>query len=72
MFFIFFEAILIPIFMVIALYGSREERKKAAFYFFFYTLFGSVYMLVALVKVYCQVGTLSIQFVSYLSLEQQI
>lgn len=71
LFYIFFETILIPVFLVITFFGVREERKKAAYYFFFYTLFGSVFMLLAMVDIYCQEGTLSIHSISSQSLRSQ-
>lgn len=42
-FYIFFESILIPMFLIIGHWGSRERRIKAAFYFFLYTLLGSFF-----------------------------
>lgn len=56
-FYILFEAILIPMFLVIGVWGSREEKVKAAFYFFFYTLIGSLLMLVSIFKLYSITGT---------------
>ena len=56
-FYILFEAILIPMFLMIGIWGSREEKIKAAFYFFFYTLIGSLLMLICIFKLYSLVGT---------------
>nr|ALO20687.1 NADH dehydrogenase subunit 4 [Tiaropsis multicirrata] len=56
-FYILFEAILIPMFLMIGIWGSREEKVKAAFYFFFYTLIGSLLMLVSIFKLYSLTGT---------------
>lgn len=56
-FYILFEAILIPMFLVIGIWGSRDERVKAAFYFFFYTLIGSLLMLISIFKLYSLTGT---------------
>ncbi|MCL2012025.1 MAG: NADH-quinone oxidoreductase subunit M [Cystobacterineae bacterium] len=47
LFYIFFEAMLIPMYFLIGVFGS-EERQKAALKFFLYTLAGSLLMLVAL------------------------
>ena len=58
-FYILFEAILIPMFLIIGVWGSREEKVKAAFYFFFYTLIGSLLMLLSIFKVYSLTGTTS-------------
>lgn len=57
MFYIFFESILIPMFLIIGLWGSRERKTLAAYYFFIYTLLGSVVMLLSILYIYTQVGT---------------
>ena len=57
LFYILFEAILIPMFLIIGVWGSREEKVKAAFYFFFYTLIGSLLMLISIFKLYSLTGT---------------
>ncbi|MGI9535084.1 MAG: proton-conducting transporter membrane subunit, partial [Thermodesulfobacteriota bacterium] len=44
-FYILFEGILIPMFLIIGVWGSREEKIQASYYFFFYTFIGSVFML---------------------------
>jgi NADH-quinone oxidoreductase subunit M len=51
LFFVFFEAMLIPMYLLIGVWGS-EERQMAAMKFFLYTMVGSVLMLVALLAVY--------------------
>ncbi len=51
LFFIFFEAVLVPMYLLIGVWGS-EERQKAAVKFFLYTMVGSVLMLLALLSVY--------------------
>jgi proton-translocating NADH-quinone oxidoreductase chain M len=56
-FYILFEAILIPMFIIIGVWGSREQKITAAYYFFFYTLVGSVLMLVSLLYLYYIAGT---------------
>ena len=53
---IFFEAVLIPMFLVIGIYGSRQRKIRAAFMFFLYTLLGSLFMLVGVVYIYLSVG----------------
>jgi len=58
-FYILFEAILIPMFLIIGVWGSRDEKVKAAFYFFFYTLIGSLLMLISIFKLYSLTGTTS-------------
>ncbi|MDP2269334.1 MAG: NADH-quinone oxidoreductase subunit M [Archangium sp.] len=51
LFFMFFEAVLVPMYLLIGVWGS-EERQKAAVKFFLYTMVGSVLMLLALFAVY--------------------
>lgn len=43
MFYISFESILIPMFILIGIWGSRSEKIKAGYYLFFYTLIGSTF-----------------------------
>jgi NADH-quinone oxidoreductase subunit M len=51
LFYVFFEAMLIPMYVLIGVWGS-ERRREAAMKFFLYTLFGSLVMLVAILAVY--------------------
>ncbi|RVU39301.1 NADH-quinone oxidoreductase subunit M [Hwanghaeella grinnelliae] len=59
-FYIFFEGVLIPMFLIIGVWGGAR-RIYAAFKFFLYTLLGSVLMLVAILVMYWQVGATSIE-----------
>jgi proton-translocating NADH-quinone oxidoreductase chain M len=61
LFYIFFESILIPMFLVIGIWGSRERKIKAAYQFFIYTLIGSVLMLLAILLIYFETGTTDFQ-----------
>ena len=56
LFYLFFEAGLIPMFLIIGIWGGKE-RIYAAFKFFLYTFLGSVLMLVAMVAMYLDAGT---------------
>jgi NADH-quinone oxidoreductase subunit M len=56
LFYIFFEAGLIPMFLIIGIWGGKR-RIYASFKFFLYTLLGSVLMLIAVVAMYWQAGT---------------
>ena len=56
-FFVSFETILVPMFLIIGHWGGRERKVKAAFYFFFYTLIGSFFMLFGLLYIYLIEGT---------------
>ena len=59
LFYVFFEAVLIPMFLIIGVWGGGR-RVYSAFKFFLYTLTGSVLLLVALLAMYFQVGTTDI------------
>ncbi len=59
LFYLFFEAGLIPMFLIIGIWGGKQ-RIYAAFKFFLYTFLGSVLMLVAMVAMYTQAGTTDI------------
>nr|YP_448903.1 NADH dehydrogenase subunit 4 [Malacochersus tornieri]AAY62520.1 NADH dehydrogenase subunit 4 [Malacochersus tornieri] len=59
MFFIMFEATLIPTLVVITRWGNQMERLNAGTYFLFYTLIGSMPLLVALLYMQTKNGTLS-------------
>jgi NADH:ubiquinone oxidoreductase subunit 4 (subunit M) len=57
LFYIFFESVLIPMFVIIGLWGSRERKVRAAYMFFLYTLLGSVLMLLSILYIYSVVGS---------------
>ncbi|MEV4747950.1 NADH-quinone oxidoreductase subunit M [Streptosporangium sp. NPDC049248] len=57
LFFVFFEVVLIPMYFVIALWGGRA-RRAAAIKFILYTLLGSVVLLLGLLIIWSQTGTL--------------
>ncbi|NND90755.1 MAG: NADH-quinone oxidoreductase subunit M [Granulosicoccus sp.] len=59
LFYIFFEATLIPMFLIIGIWGG-PQRVYATVKFFLYTFLGSVFMLIALIYLYRQGGTFSI------------
>jgi NADH-quinone oxidoreductase subunit M len=56
LFYLFFEGVLIPMFLIIGIWGG-PDRIYAAFKFFLYTLLGSVLMLVAIIVIYYQTGS---------------
>ncbi|MCR9125400.1 MAG: NADH-quinone oxidoreductase subunit M [Rhodobacteraceae bacterium] len=60
LFYLFFEAGLIPMFLIIGIWGGKE-RIYASFKFFLYTFLGSVLMLVAMVAMYADAGTTDIE-----------
>lgn len=56
LFYIFFEGTLIPLFLIIGIWGG-SDRIYACFKFFLYTLMGSLFMLLAIIKLYGEFGT---------------
>lgn len=73
-FYVFFETILIPMFLIIGVWGSRERKILAAYYFFLYTLIGSIIMLLAIIYILSQVGTTDYEILlsfSFTNIEQK-
>ncbi len=69
LFYLFFEAALIPVYFLAAVWGG-ENRAKVTFKFFIYTIFGSLFMFVALVYLYYQTpGPHSSEITSFYSLQ---
>lgn len=64
-FYIFFESVLIPMFLIIGVWGSRERKIKASYMFFLYTLTGSLFMLIAIIHLFLTVGTTDYQILYY-------
>jgi len=60
LFYVFFEAMLIPMYLIIGIWGG-ERRVYAAIKFFLYTLLGSLLMLVAFLYLYQQTGTFALE-----------
>lgn len=61
LFYICFETTLIPLFIIIGIWGHKELRVRASFTLFLYTLFGSLFMLLAILVMYLQTGTMDFQ-----------
>nr|YP_009646906.1 NADH dehydrogenase subunit 4 [Conepatus chinga]QCX31736.1 NADH dehydrogenase subunit 4 [Conepatus chinga] len=66
MFYILFEATLIPTLIIITRWGNQAERLNAGLYFMFYTLVGSLPLLVALLYIQNNLGTLNFLTTQYL------
>lgn len=60
MFYVFFEGGLIPMFLIIGIWGGKR-RVQASYKFFFYTFVGSVLMLLAIMAMYWYAGTTDIR-----------
>ena len=63
MFYIFFESILAPLFILIGIFGSIE-KQRASFYFFLYTFLGSLFMLLSIITVSYLSGCTDINVIS--------
>ena len=74
LFYIFFECILIPIYLIIVIWGSREKKIRASYLLFFYTVCCSLPFLISIFYIYTLSGTFNFEyfFVGYkFSLEEQ-
>ena len=56
-FYVFFESVLIPMYLILGFFGSRERKILASYMFFIYTFVGSVLMLLAILFIYFYAGT---------------
>lgn len=72
LFYVFFETILIPMFYIIGIWGSREQKVQAAYYFFFYTLIGSVLMLMGIMWLSVTYGTTDLIILQSNNIDHQI
>lgn len=70
-FYVFFESLLIPMFLLIGVWGSRERKVGAAYQFFLYTLLGSIFMLISIFFVYSHFGTTDFRIFSLFSITLQ-
>lgn len=61
-FYVFFEAVLIPMYLVIGVGGSRERKIHAGYMFFFYTLCSSLLFLLGILYIYSIVGSLDYHY----------
>ena len=73
LFYVFFESVLIPLFLIVGIWGASEARIRASFLLFLYTLFGSLFMLLAIMVIYYNMGTTDFELIALqeISLESQ-
>jgi len=62
-FFIFFEGIVIPMFFIIGIWGSRKRKIYASYLFFIYTLLGSIFVLFVILSIFFNKGSSSFDFI---------
>lgn len=65
LFFFMFELILIPMFILIAKYGSRVNKIEAAYRFLIYTLIGSLILVIGILILYLKFGTTNNEILNY-------
>lgn len=66
-FYIFFEAVLIPMYFLIGIWGLRHRKIHAAYQFFLYTFAGSLFMLISILYLKLTFGTLCINHLRFFS-----
>lgn len=64
LFYVFFESVLIPLFLIVGIWGGSQKRVRAAYLLFLYTLFGSLFMLLGLLVIYYNVGSTDFRVVA--------
>jgi NADH:ubiquinone oxidoreductase subunit 4 (subunit M) len=73
MFFFMFESVLVPIFLVIGLWGTLNRKVYASILLFMYTLFGSICLLYIILVLYSDIGTYNFSVLGklYITLPKQ-
>lgn len=61
LFYISFEAVLIPMYLLIGEWGSRYSKIEAQYYLILYTLLGSLFLLISIIYIYLQIGSTDYQ-----------
>jgi NADH:ubiquinone oxidoreductase subunit 4 (subunit M) len=56
LFYLLFEAVLIPMFLIVGFYGSRSRKIRSAYLLFLYTLLSSLVMFLAILFIYFKFG----------------
>jgi NADH-quinone oxidoreductase subunit M len=72
LFYIFFEAVLIPMYFIVGRFGSRSRKIRASYLLFIYTLFSSIIMFLAILYLYSLVGTTNLLSLSAVKIEPLI
>lgn len=71
LFYIFFESVLIPLFIIIITWGASEAKTRAAYLLFLYTLFGSLFMLLAILIILNNYGSTDFLYISLTDINLQ-
>lgn len=72
LFYIYFESVLIPLFMVIGIWGSGSNRIRSAFLLFLYTLAGSLPMLLSILFISYNLGSTNFEYISMYGLSYEL
>ena len=72
LFYIYFESVLIPLFMVVGIFGSGSNKIRSAFLLFLYTLAGSLPMLIAILFIFYNLGSVDFEFISMYTLSYEV
>jgi NADH-ubiquinone oxidoreductase chain 4 len=70
-FYVFFESVLIPLFILIGIWGSSEAKVRAGYLLFLYTLFGSLFMLLSIIKINSMLGSTFYNLISIYEIKAQ-
>lgn len=68
-FYVSFESVLIPLYIIVGAYGATKSRLRASMLLFMYTLFGSLFMLLGLIQLLELTGTTDMTILSSLIIE---
>nr|YP_009515519.1 NADH dehydrogenase subunit 4 [Montagnia macrospora]AVK39475.1 NADH dehydrogenase subunit 4 [Montagnia macrospora] len=68
LFYIFFESVLIPMFLIVGIWGSRTRKIRAAYQLFLYTLVGSLLLLLGITAIYFWTGSFDLTILSTLTI----
>jgi NADH-ubiquinone oxidoreductase chain 4 len=64
LFYICFESVLIPLFLMIGIWSHSQHKVRASFMLFLYTLFGSLFMLLSFIAIYMSIGSTDYQLIA--------
>jgi NADH:ubiquinone oxidoreductase subunit 4 (subunit M) len=60
--FFFFELVVVPLFLLVGIWGSRDRKIYASYLLFIYTLLGSIFALIAFIFIYSNKGASNFLF----------
>lgn len=70
-FYIFFESVLIPMILIIGVWGSQRRKIKASFYLYLFTIVSSILMLFGIVVIYLETGISDLILLTFFSFDQK-